>query len=208
MPSLMNFQLPIEWIPSELYEKALKYIEKRRTHIHAENITKEKLLMYFVSTSQLCAKKDRLKVVNAGAVRQFERTLAGEKPINCNWNDFEKISMIGLSLAKVYVSNDAAAEVLECAGNPLNLMCLGCIGYHQRGICAHVLAATHMHFRGLNVPNEQKPKQHNVRYMCAKLYGDSASRPNHRPSKAPGALQVDREVIVGADQINEARNVW
>ena len=113
------------------------------------------------------------------------------------------------ALAKVYVSPGPVRQVLECEANPLNLMCLGCIGYHRRGICTHVLAATHIYYAQLRVPPEEKPRKHNLKYLCSKLYGKSGRKTNRRPWKAGGGLLRDNDPQADEeDQVNENRNKW
>lgn len=213
MPEKMNFKLHLEWISKGTYEGALSYIQKYKKEMHIAESSEEKLQMYFVARGQLFTKTPmdlaQQKTITAGNVASFEATLEGRLPRGVTLQNFTGLVKAGLGIAKVYVSADPCAEVIECEANPLNLMCLGCVGYHHKGICSHVLAATHMHFALKKIPAEEKPFQHNLRYMCAKLYGKTGKRSNHRPKNPGGGLQVDPDSSADEeDQIAQARYDW
>lgn len=213
MPDVMNFKLHLEWIPKGTYEGALSYIQKHRKEIHVVDSSEDNLLIYFVARGQIFTKEPmdfaRQQTISAGNVASFEATLQGRLPRGVTLQNFNGLVKAGLGIAKVYVSPDPLAQVLECEANPLNLMCLGCTGYHHRGICSHVLAATHMHYALKKVAAEDKPFQHNLRYMCAKLYGKTGRRSKHRPTNPGRGLQVDPDSSADEeDQISQARYDW
>lgn len=209
MPAKLNLESHARWISSDAYKCALSYVRDEKKLVHIAHSSANELLMYFVCKKQMCKKEHEVKKVTTALVGQFEATLQGEIPSRVRINDFAEVARVGLSLSKVYVSPDKQAQVIPCEANPLFLMCLACPAYHARGICSHVLAATHLHFKYLNIPIESKPSSHNVRYMTAKLFGRDGKRCNHRPKNAPGGLHVDRDTHADEeDQINALRNQW
>lgn len=209
MPSTLNETCKTEWISSEIYEKANKYITEFDKTVHIKSEDANTLCMYFISRSQMVSEEKHEKKISPRLVRQFEATLAGNVPRGTSISNWQRIVKKSFALAKVYVALDPVRQVLECKANPLNLMCLGCIGYHQKGICTHVLAATHIYYAQLRVPEEEKPMQHNLKYMCSKLYGKTGRRPKRRPWNAAGGLQRDNDPHADEeDQVNANRHTW
>ena len=209
MPSTLNNKCQTEWISADIFERANKYITEFDKTVHIESEELDTLCMYFLSYSQMVEKEDQEKKVTPVLVSQFESTLAGVEPRGVAITNWPRIVKKCFALAKVYVSPDPVRQVLECEANPLDLMCLGCIGYHQKGICAHVLAATHIFYAQLRIPNDEKPSQHNLKYLCSKLYGKSGRRPNRRPTNPGGGMQRDNDPYADEeDQVNDNRNRW
>lgn len=209
MPEELNAALPRAWIAKEVWEKARSYVKNFQKKMYMKDVSRNNLLIYVASNSKVLERKYILKDVDESAVRRYEATLMGTLPRGVRLENFSKLSSIGLSLCKVYVSKNPEAEVIACQANPLNLMCLGCPAFHHRGICAHVLAATHMHYACLQIEEEEKPKMYNLYYLCAKLYGETGERKQGRPKKPGSALEKDKEVNADKeDQLNQFRNNW
>lgn len=208
MPSKMNFELPIEWIPKEVYQAALKYVEDFDKLAYVEDDSQASLTMYFVSKSQIYEDTHALRFASVVSVTQFEATLRGELPRGVTWNNFKSLVKMALGLAKVYVSRNPLSQVMECEANPLNLMCLGCPAFQGKGICSHVIAATHIHYALLPAA-EEKPQQFNLFYLHAKLYGKTGKRSAHRSKNAPGALHVDPDNSADEDdELGRTRYNW
>lgn len=209
MPEKMNFELHESWISKKVYEAALQYVIDRDKLVHVKDDSAEHLVMYFVSKTQFFDDCE-LTAATDLAVSQFESTLLGEIPRGASGSNLKRVVRMSLGLAKVYVSPQPMAQVIECKANPLNLMCLGCPGFQGHGICSHVIAATHLYFARLPIPSEQKPYQFNLFYLQAKLYGKTGRRANHRPTLPPGGLHRDNDPSTTnqEDQISTLRHAW
>ena len=210
LPDKLNLTMKAEWIPHESYKNALHYLKHLDWYVHIEDHSAEDLEIYFVSHSQLAKKDNQVRRISQTVVRKFEATLRGEVPRGTNIKNFEKVTLAGLALAKVYVSEDPIAQCIECEMNLLNLKCLGCLGFQKLGMCSHVLAATHLHYAHLKIPASQKPAKHNIYYMLASLYGSrGGKRKAGRPLNMRGGLHREAELSDEEDdELSRTRDNW
>ncbi|KAL3918071.1 MAG: hypothetical protein SGPRY_006152 [Prymnesium sp.] len=126
MPSTLNETCKTEWISSEIYEKANKYItEFDNKTLHMKSEDENTLCMYFISHSQMVTEEKHEKKTSPRLVRQFQATLASNVPRGTSISNWQRIVKKCFALAKVYVAPDPVRQVLECKANPLNLSYMG-----------------------------------------------------------------------------------
>ena len=134
LPDELNFDVPC--IPKAVMEKALWYVEHRETHMHIVHHRATDTYSYYIM------KKDsKYRKIETRLIEMYENACDGEKDRRVRDLDhlFEICDLL-------HLVRDAD-EKWGCPGgegNPAKLICVGCKGFKQTGICSHVVAVNHI----------------------------------------------------------------
>jgi len=201
MPELLNFSVPVEWIPVGVYEAARKIVlDPRRIRIVGTSLGLEDnraagLTIYVLSNH--CTKFNK---IDDSLIAKYEAALRGERPARVkSWDSYISICS---SVYKLEVAADIKS-LIPCRANFYKLLC-PCYSGRHRGICSHIAGATHTLMRRFL---EDRNLEFNVKYRLMRL---CAPRRAHRPRKPRGARVVedssDEEEDEQARQEEEARS--
>ena len=212
--------LPLAWISKDSYKHALRILNNATRMVCVKTLTFGEVEVYVLSESQ--EKGNEMSSVGKGSrVRQYQRTLHGEGASNGRALTWEEARKYSFCMHRV-VQRTEEEQCCSCNvcpdGNPLDLKCTGCHYFQQVGVCAHILAATHLYYRNMRFVNAAElpanSRQYNVRFQSATLYGSTGKRNSHRSTRDKGGLHRDMDNNNGGNSSDEDqdtnvyRNTW
>ena len=216
-PRQLTLEMPLEWISTESYKHALRLLDKAKRTIALVSLQPGSIEVYVLSESQ--DPENKLNSVNhdskGTSIRQYQRTLQGE---TAGFGRFDYKRACKYSFC-MHMVKERTEEQQGCSsnvcpdGNPLDLACTGCPAYYQCGVCAHILAVTHLYYgRWADEDRRSLPRNANiwnVRYQTATLYGSTGRRVANRSTRDRGARHRDMDTVEEEENdTNVHRNNW
>ena len=177
LPDELPMGVEREWIRTEMYKKALLYIDNMEKTV---KVCKEGESHFFFLLSQSQSKFSRISdtlVTRYAALRDgIVPTQTGGK-----WG-----SICEVANSMYLVEQVDPQELIPCKANPYNFACRICPAFAHDGICKHVLAVTHI---CMSMEPEGVPRNAwcNVRYMSREV--DEGAGKRGRPHLVRSALE-------------------
>ena len=213
-------KLPLEWISKDSYKHALRILNNATRMVCVKTLTYGEVEVYVLSESQ--EEGAEITSVGKGArVRQYQRTLRGEGGRTgraLTWDEARKFSFCMHRVVQRTEGEQCCSCNVCPEGNPLDMKCTGCQYFQQVGVCAHILAATHLYYRNMQFKDAAElpanSRQYNVRFQTAALYGSTGKRNCHRSTRDMGGLHRDMDNNNRGDSSDEDqdtnvyRNTW
>jgi hypothetical protein len=134
-PKVLNFDVPA--IPNGMIHKALKYVDKQKTHVHAMKMADDSIGYYVLRLSNTGG----YTKISTKLIEMYEAAADGQRDKRIK--DLATLGAVCCSMMLVTVA-DPRFPVPKCEFNPAGLDCVHCKGFKGHGICSHVLAINHI----------------------------------------------------------------
>lgn len=212
MPDALSMSIDISWINTEMYKKALLYVENQDKTVKAMRIASTgRTCFYLLSQSQT-----KYKSLSDTLISKWDALRRGEVPAGTG-GSWDKICEISNSM--YMVKEVDPMYIIPSAANPYKLACFKCTSFANNSICKHTIACTHI-VMAMEPCESKRNAWCNVKYMSRSVddRGGKIGRP-HLPRPAlqcqpsPGAARRPQgraaaEAAQAAEDAVDHRLVW
>ena len=197
------FRMKTEWIPTAMWQKALKLVQDPIKYIKAESVNADLNVYYVLSLSQ-----DRYQSLTDQLVCQYKDLRKGFKPVNTS-GKLERVLEIMEAVHTVEETLEGDRRIALHRSNPIGLKCNICKTFAMLGICSHVLAITHCIMKTYDEEDRLTWRHCDVERMCMPINENDAQLAGASKHAAKGkkALEVNKSLKKGQYKNSKIRRI-